>query len=359
MPRRRALRAEIEVMEAQYRQIFYVSSAGIFVLDTQGRLINGNPTVLKLVGLSLREMRELAQAHFLQWVFAEPAQIQALIDEAREYGRTVSGDLALVDQRTGTRWVHCLVSVQRAQLAQELVEGVIYDITERLGAEAAARHQANHDALTGLTSRRASVETLEACVAATLAGGTALAVLGLDLDGFKQVNDQLGHNAGDEVLRECALRLAAATRRGTDLVGRLDGDEFLIVLRGLGPDDPALSRLADKLLCSLAELITLQDGRQVQVGVNIGIACLPLHGHSPLALTEAADAALYLVKRHGKRCHAMALLPGFGPPTDGVTSGAAHASSQAASAAAAQAAAPAQPNSSRDEAASMLALSSA
>ncbi|KAK6023887.1 PAS domain S-box protein, partial [Ostertagia ostertagi] len=125
----RGLRAEVEAMEAQYRQIFDSSSAGIFVLNEAGRLINGNPTVSRVVGLSMDELRTLSEDGFISRVFNRPEQVRQMIDEATARGETMSADLELVQLGDERRWVHCLISVQHAD--GQTVEGVIYDITER------------------------------------------------------------------------------------------------------------------------------------------------------------------------------------------------------------------------------------
>lgn len=311
--RERELRAEIEAMEAQYRQIFDSSSAGIFVLDGDGRLLNGNPTVSRVVGLSLAEMRGLPHGTFLRRVFAQPEQVQAMIDNARRHGETVSADLELLGSQPGSRWVHCLVSVQRGPAVPERrrqqgwIEGVIYDITERKSAEQAVRREADHDALTGLKGRRASLAMIDRLIDAANGAGGTLSLLNVDLDGFKLVNDTLGHHAGDQVLIAVAARLKSAMRRATDVVGRVGGDEFVVVLPSVGPCDLALVSVVEALLAAVGEPIVLEDGQQARIGLSIGIACLPQHGRNRQQLSAAADAAMYEVKRNGKNGWALAV----------------------------------------------------
>ncbi|KQY81143.1 sensor domain-containing diguanylate cyclase [Pelomonas sp. Root1444] len=307
----RRLRAEVEAMEAQYRQIFDSSSAGIFVLDEGGRLINGNPTVSRVVGLSMDELRTLSVDDFIARVFNRPEQVRQMIDEATARGETVSADLELVQLGEVRRWVHCLISVQ--QVDGQTVEGVIYDITERKSNENAVRHRAEHDALTQLKNRAAGQATLERFVTETQARNAALSVACVDLDGFKQINDAHGHACGDEVLVASAERMRRAVRRSSDLIARLGGDEFLVALRDVGPGDNVLGQVMRDLVDSLSQPITLSSGRVVSVGVSIGVACLPLHGSEPLRLVRIADEALYHVKRNGKSAFALAL-PGLDPP---------------------------------------------
>ncbi len=302
----RKLRAEVESMEAQYRQIFDSSSAGIFVLNEGGRLINGNPTVSRVVGLSMGELRNLSQDDFISRVFHRPEQVRQMIDDATRRGETISADLELVQTGDERRWVHCLISVQ--QVDGQTVEGVIYDITERKSDENEVRHRAEHDALTQLKNRAAGQETLERFVVEAASRGASLSVLCIDLDGFKQINDTHGHQSGDEVLVACAERMRIAVRRSSDLVARLGGDEFLIALRDVGAEDAVLVQVMRGLIDGLSLPIRLSTGEEVRVGVSIGAACLPSHGMSAQALVRAADDALYHVKRNGKQAFALALM---------------------------------------------------
>lgn len=301
----RSLRAEVEAMEAQYRQIFDSSSAGIFVLNEGGRLINGNPTVSRVVGLSMGELRELSEDDFIARVFHRPEQVRQMIDDATRRGETVSADLELVQQGDERRWVHCLISVQHVD--GQTVEGVIYDITERKSDENEVRHRAEHDALTQLKNRAAGQATLERFASEAQSRGASLAVACIDLDGFKHINDSHGHQAGDEVLVACAERMRAAVRRSSDLVARLGGDEFIIALRDVGAGDAVLAQAMQDLLEGLSQPIVLTTGEAVSVGVSIGVACLPIHGSEPQRLTRAADEALYHVKRNGKQAFALAV----------------------------------------------------
>ncbi len=307
LQRERGLRAEIETMEAQYRQIFDSSSAGIFVLDAQGRLINSNPTALRIIGLSLADMQALRGGDFVQRVFARPERVHDLLNEAATRHETVSSDLELRRTDHSTRWVHCLVSVQEAAPTGRLVEGVMYDITERKRQEHEVRHRADHDALTGLKNRAALEAAIDRFLQAATATHSALSLIYIDLDGFKQINDRLGHKAGDRVLQQCATRMQSALRRSSDLAGRIGGDEFVLVLNHLGPGDAALTETAELLLERLRQPIELDSGERVQVGASLGIASYPRHGGSRRQLLQAADAAMYEVKRSGKNSFAHAL----------------------------------------------------
>ncbi|MEP4890742.1 MAG: diguanylate cyclase [Aliiglaciecola sp.] len=309
--RERELRHEIELMEAQYRQIFDSSSAGIFVLDQNGCLINSNPTVSKVVGMPLSMMQKLKHDNFIERVFGQPDKVRAMVQKSIQTGETVSGDLELVQEGDEHRWVHCLISVHTSPPETDSVipittEGVMYDITERKSLETAVRYEADHDALTGLNNRASSHTIIERFLDECRINTTEVSVLCIDLDGFKQINDQYGHEAGDKVLIECALRMKKAVRRSTDLVGRLGGDEFVVALRDIGPSDEALTVVADAIMASVCAPIVLKDGTKVQVGASIGIACAPIHSNDRVTILDMADTSMYKVKRTGKNTYAMA-----------------------------------------------------
>jgi diguanylate cyclase (GGDEF)-like protein/PAS domain S-box-containing protein len=178
------------------------------------------------------------------------------------------------------------------------------DITERKRAEhalqesvALLRHHAHHDALTGLPNRLMFEERLRAAVAAADGHGRPFAVLFLDLDGFKAINDELGHECGDVVLIAVARRLRRSLR-ATDFLARIHGDEFVAILPDLSELDEA-GGLARKLLDVVADPIDVA-GTTVRVQASIGVGLYPRDGANPRALLRAADAAMYRAKLGGK-----------------------------------------------------------
>jgi diguanylate cyclase (GGDEF)-like protein len=167
----------------------------------------------------------------------------------------------------------------------------------RARAQAELSEMAFRDPLTGLANRSALYTAVDAAVGEAEISGRALAILFVDLDGFKQVNDRCGHLDGDEVLREAARRLEAAVR-DVDLVARHGGDEFVIVMGGLATAD------ANKLARSLARRIHKQfaqpfpiQGRELEIGASVGFSLYPTDGSSPRELISAADQAMYAQKR--------------------------------------------------------------
>jgi diguanylate cyclase (GGDEF)-like protein/PAS domain S-box-containing protein len=175
---------------------------------------------------------------------------------------------------------------------QRLV-GTDIDITERKASEQHIAYMARHDVLTGLPNRTVFHEHLEQRLAEVRRGRGQAALLCLDLDRFKLVNDTLGHPAGDKLLRQVASRLKAAAREG-DVVVRLGGDEFAIIVSHLDPAHQS-SVLAQRVIETVGQPLDL-GGRLVTVGVSIGIALAPTSGDTPDTLFKNADLALYRAK---------------------------------------------------------------
>jgi diguanylate cyclase (GGDEF)-like protein len=170
------------------------------------------------------------------------------------------------------------------------------DITERRRAEKRIEYLAHHDPLTGLPNRASFDEKLEQQVRAAADGSTRFAVLCLDLDRFKQVNDVFGHAAGDTLLATVARRMQDAI--GDTFLARLGGDEFAIVAPA-GAHPPKAAALAEKLLAAVVDEIVI-DQQHLRVGLSIGVALFPDDGTDPDALTANADAALYRAKAEGR-----------------------------------------------------------
>lgn len=184
-------------------------------------------------------------------------------------------------------------------------QGILFDITELKDAEARVAHMAFHDGLTGLANRQLFEETLELALERARRDRSVVAVLFLDLDNFKQVNDTLGHHAGDRLLMEVAQQLRDCTR-GTDLVARQGGDEFLILLADLETSDaaPALTALADRIQRALAQPFRLY-GIDIAPSASIGISQFPGDAYDAETLLKNADIVMYRAKREGPGRHVL------------------------------------------------------
>jgi len=182
--------------------------------------------------------------------------------------------------------------------------GVMVDISQRKELERKLEELASHDTLTGLSNRRDFDARLEQALARSQRTSSQLALLFLDLDGFKDVNDKLGHSAGDQVLQIVAQRLTKIMRK-SDTAGRMGGDEFAVILEGSVTRDTA-ALVAEKILTELASPYTLNEGAVGHLSASIGIAFAPDHGTELDTLFAHADRAMYSAKDQGKNRFAIA-----------------------------------------------------
>lgn len=175
--------------------------------------------------------------------------------------------------------------------------GVLQDITARKESEERTRFLADHDELTGLPNRSLFKQSLAQGIQRAERSGKFLSVLFLDLDRFKNINDSLGHETGDEVLRAVAERLSGCVRQ-VDVVARFGGDEFAVLIEGLTAEDQA-GAVARKIIDALAKPLVLA-GRQYRLGASIGISTYPSDGRDVLSLQKNADIAMYRAKEEGR-----------------------------------------------------------
>jgi diguanylate cyclase (GGDEF)-like protein len=167
------------------------------------------------------------------------------------------------------------------------------DVTARTDAEEQLRQAAVHDALTGLPNRNSLAARLEHAIMRVNRSGDRLALLFIDLDRFKKVNDTLGHAAGDEVLRQTAARIRASVRE-VDTVARLGGDEFVVLLEtDVRPDTPGI--IGERIRAGFDSPFDWK-GLEVRCGASIGVSLYPDHARDPAALLDSADAAMYREK---------------------------------------------------------------
>lgn len=182
--------------------------------------------------------------------------------------------------------------------AQNTLEGErrLREYVESL--QQAARREAERDPLTGLLNRRAGEKAIPQAFRSAKSNNTQCAILLIDLDRFKPINDTHGHEAGDQVLIEVAKRLTHSLRQ-SDIIIRWGGDEFLVMIQqGHTPLDTPF--VAEKLLTALTKPIPIDDGKEVQIGASIGVSIYPDHGEDPNVLFDLADKAMYHVKHSGR-----------------------------------------------------------
>jgi diguanylate cyclase len=214
-------------------------------------------------------------------------------------GRTWQGEL-VERRRDGSLWTVSQVITPLLDDAGEVTHFVAiqHDVTATIRERGEIQRLAFHDSLTGLPNRNSFLDSLARAIGRAGAEHRLLALLFVDLDHFKPVNDALGHAAGDEVLIAVAERLRAAVRK-TDTVARLGGDEFAVLLTDVAHPDVA-GALAQKLVDRIGQPYML-NGQRIVVGASIGVAFYPWDGASVDELLSRADAAMYAAKSQGRR----------------------------------------------------------
>jgi diguanylate cyclase (GGDEF)-like protein/PAS domain S-box-containing protein len=313
----RELRIEHQVQERKMKLIFDKAETGIFVLDPSGIVQSWNPAFARILGLGGQTAGEPQRLHEL--LAPHGPQIDELVQRCLATGEPDEIDLEL--SRTGlpgSEWIELSVN----PIGQTVLQGVLNDITERKRIELSSRRLATHDALTGLLNRRGIASSLSDLFdhsSPRRLGETAL--LQIDLDYFKRINDTFGHEAGDRVLCHVA-RILEDTVRRSDFVGRQGGDEFVAVL--VGVETPAKAQqIADSMIAKISQPIDLGDGNSAHVSASIGIAIPTGPGDSADAVLRRADEAMYEAKQRGRSQARFAPSPAAPVSSSAVTRGAA------------------------------------
>ncbi|WP_229422857.1 putative bifunctional diguanylate cyclase/phosphodiesterase [Telluria aromaticivorans] len=292
---RRKARLRLQESEEFFRLTFSQAAVGIVLLGADGRVLRTNSKMSQILGYT--EI-ELLQRFFQQLTCAEDmAEEQALMTRLK-LGQISDYQLEKrLLRRDGARvWVSVNVSSMRDVNGSQRFICVINDIQRQKQAEEALLRMANHDALTGLPNRVLMQDRLGQAIMHAHRAGRQVAVMFIDLDRFKHVNDSLGHDAGDGLIVEIARRLSNSLRE-SDTVARQGGDEFVVVLPDLAGQEDA-ARVARKLLDNLFQPTTL-CGQEVFPSGSIGIAMYPRDGEDSATLLKCADSAMYGSKGQG------------------------------------------------------------
>jgi diguanylate cyclase (GGDEF)-like protein/PAS domain S-box-containing protein len=279
----------------RYRRLFETAKDGILLLDLEsGRVTDANASVVQMLGYSRDHFLNQKLCDVLPFTSIPDcrkglAELQTAESVAFEHWSLQAEDKSFVDvefvgnvyQVDGTRIVQCNLR----------------DITSRKQAEARIHYMALHDALTGLPNRTLLQDRLIQAITLACRNQERVAVLMLDLDQFKQINDSLGHHVGDGLLEGVSARMKTCLRE-SDIVARLGGDEFVIALPSItGNED--VEEVVQKLLTSLLDPFHV-DGHELKISGSIGIGQYPIDGETPGALLRAADTAMYAAKGKGR-----------------------------------------------------------
>jgi len=283
LARQQAERA-LELSEAQFRAVFNDAAIGIAILDKRARVLESNPAFLRILGTVPPSPRTI-YGSFFEGLGNGGAPSQRL-----EHPITlVSGE---------QKWIDATLSAIHHDAASSLVVWMLQDVTERKKTEQRLLHDATHDTLTGLANRSSFEERLSEALAAALRNGRPdFAVLFVDLDHFKDINDSFGHAMGDAVLRTIAHRLRVSVGVD-DVVARFGGDEFAILLRGVVRQQQ-IESIGRRIQRNLEEPLTI-EGRMVFTTASIGITRATLEYTSAGDMLRDADTAMYSAKSGGR-----------------------------------------------------------
>lgn len=281
-----------------FRLMVDAAGEGIWLLDDAAHIVYANRRIAEMFSLSVEDMVGKTLFEFVD--ARGRGQVEAYYKHAR-LGQGNRFEVCFRRRDGGPLW---------ALVASRLLIGdggrspgtlwVLTDISERKERERVSSHLTQRDPLTGLPNRILLFDRIAQDLGRAYRYDTHVAILFLDLDRFKQVNDAMGHGAGDQVLIEVAKRLASRVRR-MDTVARFGGDEFVVVLSDLATVTEAES-VAGALVALLAEPF-LVAGRGCNIGASIGISVFPGDGQSGAELLDKADAAMYRAKQAGGGCY--------------------------------------------------------
>lgn len=275
--------------EARYASLFDRNLAGVYVATTGGRIVSANPACAHMFGFESTE--EFIESGRI--TYRDPDKRARVINQLLHDGVLSNLEIELV-RRDGTAFW----ALENARFTPEeaLIEGIVLDITERKLSELEIEYRAHHDPLTGLPNRSLLQDRLHMAIESARRLDLQVAVIFLDIDDLKGVNDVLGHQIGDQVLQQVGQRLSGVVR-SSDTVARFGGDEFVIILPDLRKED-SIHDVAETLRQSLESPIAIED-EVIFVTASIGASIFPRDGDDAEALLQNADSMMYRVKIRG------------------------------------------------------------
>lgn len=292
---RRAAERRLKESEERYRLLFERNLAGVYRSTFDGRLLECNPALARILGYD--SVEELLATPTWELYF-DRTERERLIETLPENEVRTNLEIRMRKKDGSPVWLlQNDMAVYDTRHRVECMEGTIIDITDRKAAEERVEHQAYHDPLTDLPNRLLFNDRLSLALARAEREHDRLAVMFLDLDHFKLINDTMRHSAGDALLKHVAARLQGALR-ADDTVARMGGDEFTILLPSVeGESDTA--KVAQSILTTLSHPFSIGD-REVYVTASVGISIFPSDGTEPETLIRNADAAMYRAKDAGR-----------------------------------------------------------
>ena len=291
---RKQIEAELRDSEAKYRAVVQQTSEGIFLVDANSKqIIEANPAASNLLDYSLTELTNFKIDHFL---VNNDDTLNDYLSQSKHSKNNLSIELEFYTKRKNKIDVEISANLINYH-NQEIFCFVFRDITKRKQLEAKLKYNASHDILTGLSNRNLFNEYLSKALATAKRNNILMAVMFLDLDHFKYINDNYGHDVGDELLKEFAQRLQACLRY-EDTIARWGGDEFTILLPQIDSKNDVM-KIVQRIYDSLQKPFEINQYK-IQVQTSIGIAIYPQDGHKIEVLLKKADIALYWAKEEGR-----------------------------------------------------------
>ena len=289
----RALADTLRESEARYQALFEHSIDAVFLMRPDGSILSANAEACRLLGYTEDELRELGRAGLTE---PDDPRVAALLEEHRREG-AARGELKM--RRKDGGWVpveasSTTFSDRSGELCASLI---IRDITDRKRAEEHIEYLAYHDELTGIPNRAHFQRAFEHTIATSQRQGLKSALMVVDLDRFKNINDIIGHEAGDQLLKQVAGRLRTCLR-DSDVLARLGGDEFVILMQDASSID-AVSAVANKILEATSRPLII-DEQEFLITASIGISTCPHDGTDLQTLLRNGDVAMYRAKESGK-----------------------------------------------------------
>jgi diguanylate cyclase (GGDEF)-like protein/PAS domain S-box-containing protein len=298
---RRQAEQALAASEARFRAVFTEAGIGIGIADMENNIIDANPALQRMFGYTLEEF---TQRNVRAMVHPDDAPSMwethsELVHGERDHFRM---EKRFYRSNGGEIWTDLTMSLVRDEAGEPAYQvALLEDVSERRRLQDKLEYQAYHDPLTGLANRARVTEWLDQIFGGP-AGQRRVGLCFLDLDGFKAVNDSLGHDVGDQLLIAVASRLTSCCGVG-QLVARMGGDEFVIVIADTA-GEADVTELADKVLTAMAVPVQV-GGQELTVTTSIGVIERPVADTNPADLLQAADITLYRAKAEGKARYAM------------------------------------------------------
>ena len=294
---RKRIEEALRQSEEKYRTILESIQEGYFEVDLNGNFTFCNDSMSRLTGHSKEKLLGMNHKQFTNEETAK--EVFQAFNEVYDTGEPSKGfDWQIIRKDGGEGYIEASLTLKKDSSDKPTgFKGMIRDITERKRIEQQINYMATHDTLTGLPNRLMFNQLLNHAIRSAQRHGKQLAVLFIDLDRFKTINDSLGHEAGDRLLKEIARRFKKSLR-AVDVVGRLGGDEFIILTEEVD-ELSQIETLAHKILTTTIQPMVLQ-GEECRITASIGISIYPGNGTDEQTLMKNADIAMYFAKEEGK-----------------------------------------------------------